>query len=225
MLAEALGGDHSRTQLTDPVAQVGIADGRGGACARCPCELDRGRPDAARAAVHEEVLARLQPRLREDRVVRGCEHLRHAARLGPRQAVRYGHQDALVDNRQLGLGAAADNRHHAVTFVEAHRARSERGNLARQLQPWDVLRRTRRGWVVTPPLVHVGPVEARGVHPHQHLTRPRHWIRMLFHDELLVFDRDAAHQRGTLAEVVVERSIMEEGCKYSALLPSMRPAG
>ena len=45
---------------------------------------------------------------------------------------------ALVDDRELGLPAAADDPHHAVADREARGARAELGDLAGELEPGDV---------------------------------------------------------------------------------------
>ncbi len=80
---------------------------------------------------------------------------------------------------QLGLPAAGDDPHHAVSLRETLRARTKRGDLAGQLEPRDVLRSTRRCRVEPSPLEHVGAVEAGCPHPHEHLARPRGGIRVL----------------------------------------------
>ena len=106
------------------LAQIRVADGRGHAGARRAAELDRGGADAAGAAVDEQPLAELEPAWVKTRVVGGGEHLRGPARLWPVEAVGNRHQLTLVDDRELGLAAAADDRHHAVALAEAQRARA-----------------------------------------------------------------------------------------------------
>ena len=66
---------------------------------------------------------------------------------GPVERVGHRHRLALVDRRELGLPAAADDGHDAVAGLEAGRARAERDDLAGELEPGDVLRRARRGGV------------------------------------------------------------------------------
>ena len=135
VLAEALGLDHLRAQLLDPVAQLLAPDGRRHARAGGAAELHAGRPHSAGRPVDEQVLAWAQPGLGEDRVVGGGEDLGDAARLRPVERVRDRHRGALVHDGQLGLAAAADDRHHPVADVEALRAGAERGHLAGQLEP------------------------------------------------------------------------------------------
>ena len=76
VLLEALGvDDRVGAELTDGVARVGVAHGRGDVRADRVRELHRRGADAARGAVHEQPLAGPQPGLREDRVVGGREDL------------------------------------------------------------------------------------------------------------------------------------------------------
>ena len=106
-------------------------------------ELDRRGADAAGRAADQHALADPQARLREQRVVGGREDLGDAARRRPVEAVRDRHRLALVDDAQLGLAAAAGDRHHAVAGREARRAGPGRLHLAGQLEPRDVGRRAR----------------------------------------------------------------------------------
>ena len=87
-------------------------------------ELDRRGADAAGGAVDEQALAGAQAALGEERVVGGGEDLGHAAGLRPVEAVGDRHELALVDDGQLGLPAAADDRHDAVALGEALGARA-----------------------------------------------------------------------------------------------------
>ncbi len=65
------------------LARLGAAHGRRDACARGFGELDRGRADATRAAVHEQALTGAQLCLGEEGVVGGRERLWQATRRGP----------------------------------------------------------------------------------------------------------------------------------------------
>ena len=103
-------------------------------------ELDRGCTHPAGAPVHQQPLSGEQLRLREERVVGGGEHLGQPARGGPVQRLGDGHQHALRHDDQLGLGAAADDRHHPLTGREALGARTLRNDLSGELHPGDVLR-------------------------------------------------------------------------------------
>src|SRR4029077_5216403 len=94
-------------------------DGRGDASAGRVAELDRGGADPAGSAVYEQVLAMLELRLGEDRVVGRGENPRHATGLGPAEVVGNRHQDPLVDDSQLRLAAAGDDAHHPIAALEA----------------------------------------------------------------------------------------------------------
>ena len=97
---------------------------------------------------------------------------------------------------QLGLAAAADDRHHAVALGEALGARAARHDLAGELEPGDVGRRARRRRVVARALVHVGAVEPGGVHPDEHLAGAGLRVGVLGDDDLAVADGGRAHGRG-----------------------------
>ena len=150
--------------------RVRVADGRGDAGAGHHAELDRGHADAARRAVDEQALADGQAGLGEERVVGGGEDLGDAARGGPVELVRDGHRGALVDDGELGLAAAGDDRHHAVAGLEAADAAAAGDDLARELEAGDVLRRAGRGRVVAGELHQVGAVEARGADADEQLA-------------------------------------------------------
>ena len=131
--------------------------------------------------------------LGEQRVVRGREDLGEATRLRPVQRPGDGHRGPLVDDRQLGLTAAADDREHAVALVEALGVRTARGHLAGQLQARDVRRPARRCRVAPGPLVQIAAVDARGAHPHQHFAPARLGVGMLIDEHLALANRRRAH--------------------------------
>ena len=97
-----------------------------------------GDADPAGRAVHEQALAVRERRLREERVVRGREHLHEAARLDSSSVVGHAERVAFVHRRELGLPAAAEQRHRPVADGEAEHAGADRGDLARALEPGDV---------------------------------------------------------------------------------------
>ena len=146
----------------DLLARVLVADGRGDARAGHRAELDGGHADAAGRAVDQQPLADGQPGLGEQRVVGGGEDLGDAARRGPVELVRDRHRGALVHDRELGLAAAGDDRHHAVAGLEASDAAAALDDLAGQLEAGDVRGRARRRGVVAGDLQHVGAVETGG---------------------------------------------------------------
>jgi hypothetical protein len=146
--------------------------------------------------VDKQALAHLQRRLREDRVVRGREDLGDAARLGPVEAVGHGHRLALVHGGELGLAAAADDRHHAIARAEPLGARPARDDLAGELEAGDIRRRARRRRVQAAPLHHVGAVDAGRLDADEDLARPGLGVGVVLDAELLVADRDGAHGAG-----------------------------
>ena len=75
--------------------------------------------------------------------------------------------------RELGLAAAADDRHHAVAELEAADAAAGGDHLAGELQPRDVGRRAGRRRVAALELEHVGAVEPRGADADEQLAAPR----------------------------------------------------
>ena len=162
--------------------------------ARRARELDRRGADAARAAVDEQPLARSQAGLREDRVVGGREDLGQAARVGELDGVGTAHELALVDDRELGLAAAADDPHDAIALGEARRARPERLDDAGELEARDVRRAAGRRGVAPVQLHHVGAVEARAAHADEHLAGPGYGVGMLFDEDLAVADGGGSHE-------------------------------
>ena len=124
--------------------------------ARRGAELDGGGADAAGAAVDEQALPGLQAGLGEEGVVRGGEDLGQAPGGRPLEPVGDRHELALVDDRELGLPAAADDGHDAIADLEACGVGPERGDLAGELEAGDVLRLAGRGGVA-PAKLHAGP--------------------------------------------------------------------
>jgi hypothetical protein len=98
-----------------------------------------------------------------------------------------------VHRAQLGLPAAADDRHHAIALGEAVGAGSARGDLPGELQAGDVGRRARRRRVVARALVDVGAVDTGRADADQHLPGARLRIGVLGDDDLAVADRGRAH--------------------------------
>ena len=172
VLLEALGvEDLLGAERGDAVAAVGVAHGGDDLRPRRGAELDRGRADAAGGAVDEQALARPQGRLGEQRVVGGGEDLGDRAGRVQLEALGHGHELALVDDRELGLAAPADDAHDAVALLEAARAGAERGDLAGELQAGDVRRRAGRRGVAALALQDVGAVEPGAAHAHEDLAR------------------------------------------------------
>ena len=141
----------------------------------------------------EQPLADAQPGLGEQRVVGGAEDLGDAARRRPVELVGDRHRHALVHDRQLALPAAADDRHHAVADLEPPHPVADRDHLAGELEPRDVRRRAGRRRIAARELMHVGAVEAGGVHADQQLAGLRRGIWVLFDGDLAVANRGGTH--------------------------------
>jgi hypothetical protein len=150
----------------------GVADGGEDAGAERAGELDRGGADAARPAVDQDRLAGLQAAALEDvgphrEVGLGQRRrLEQAQSLGDRQALR------LRCDAVLRVAAAADQRADRGPDREGLDARAEADDLAGDLEAGH-RRRTGRRIVVALALHHVGPVDAGGRDPDQHLARAR----------------------------------------------------
>ena len=149
----------------------------------------------------EEACRRLEARLEHmaerhgERVVRGGEDLRHGARGLPVELLGDRHGGALVDDRELGLAAAGDDRHHAVAGLEPLDARAALDDLARQLEAGDVLRRARRRGVAALELVHVGAVEPGAADAHEQVGVAGDRVGVLLDGDRAVPDRGRAHRR------------------------------
>ena len=112
----------------------------------------------------------VEPGLGEERVVGGRERLGDAARRGPVELVRDRHRGALVHHGELRLATAADDRHHAVTGLEALDGAPGGDHLAGQLETRDVGRQAGRRGVFALELEHVGAVEPGGADAHEELA-------------------------------------------------------
>ena len=99
---------------------------------------------------------------------------------GQSRPLGHGHQHALV--RRSHSSAWAPPPTIAITrspTAKRSAPGAERGDLAGELHPGDVLRRAGRRRVQPAPLHHVGAVEPGGAHPHEHLAGARLRIGML----------------------------------------------
>ena len=129
-IGEILGIHDIGPEGRDAVAHLRAPDGGRHGGTRGSAELDRRGTDATGPAVDEQALARLQAGLGEQGVVRRREHLGKPPGLGPVQAAGDRHRHALVDDRQLGLAAAADDRAHPVAVLESLGSGAAREHLA-----------------------------------------------------------------------------------------------
>ena len=149
-----------------------------------PRQLNRRRPDAARAAVDEHRLPGRQTAALEDVAPdreeglgkrRGADE-GHARR--DRQTLRRGR------HAELGISAAGDERADAVADVPVGHVGADRVDRAGDLEPGNVRRAGRRR-VLPAPLHHVGPIDAGRGHPDQHLARARRRPRTFDRNEHL----------------------------------------
>jgi hypothetical protein len=185
--------DRVRAELLDRGSLGLVAHGRRYARARRARELDRRRAHAAGRAVHEQTVAHLEPRLREEGVVRRREDLGKAACRRPVERLRHRHRLALVNHRELALAAPTDDRHHPVALVEPGRAGATAHDLAGQLESRDVLRLAGRRGVAATALEHVGAVQAGRLDADQQLSIPRFGVWVLLNGDIAVSDRCRPH--------------------------------
>ena len=97
-------------------------------------QLHRRRAHAARRRMDQHRFAGLQPCQMAQRFVRGHEHFGHRARIDQAQARGNRHRHAVIDARDLRVGAAADNAHHPVAHGEALHFGADFDHRARDLQ-------------------------------------------------------------------------------------------
>ncbi len=142
----------------------------------------------------DDALTDLQVALREQRVVRGGEHLREATGLGPRDAVGHGQRDAFVHHDPFGLGAAAHDRHDPVAGTEADAVDPGGEDLAGELHTRDVLGESGRRRIQAPALQHVGPVQACGVHRDEQLLVAGRRVGVFPPLEGAIDDGDGVHE-------------------------------
>ena len=148
--------------------------------------------------LNEQPLARLEAGLREERVVRGAEHLHEAPGLRPVERVGHGQHVALVHDGEPGVAAAPEQRHDAVAGREPLCVRAGRDHLAGAFQAGHVLGCVRRRRIAAGALVEVGAVDAAGADAHEQLALARHRIRAFLGLEPTVLDRSDQHRDGML---------------------------
>jgi hypothetical protein len=98
-----------------------------------------------------------------------------------------------VDRGQLGLTTAADHGHDAIALLETSGAGAGGDDLAGELEPRNVRRRTGGRWVEAAPLHHVGAVQAGRLHPYEDFAGARLRVRMLLDDNLVVTHDHCLH--------------------------------
>ncbi len=145
------------------------ARGHGHAGAEPGGQLDRHGADAARPAVHEQRLARSEPRVEHDVRPHCRDDLGQAGRLHEVEAIGHREDVALVDRDELRVAAAGEQRAHAVADAPARRTRADGRDRARHLEP-QVRRRACGRRVRALALAEVGAVDAGGGHADQDLS-------------------------------------------------------
>ena len=136
MLGEALGGDQRPRRAPRPaLAQSLVAHRRGDARAARPAELDGRGADAAGAPWTSRRSPGRSPACVKSASWAVVKTSGSPPASRPVELLGHGHQIALVDDRELGLPAAADDAHHAVAALKRVGARAEPGDLAGELQP------------------------------------------------------------------------------------------
>ena len=136
---------------------------------------------------------------------------------------------------ELGLAAAADDRHHAVALGEALGARAAGRDLAGELEARGcrAARRAAPGSALAP-LEHVGAVEAGAADAHEQLAGAGLGVGMLLDEDLAVADGRGAHQAGDSSARLVAEGGRQVRCdgpgatfpwKYQRALPAAPSAG
>ena len=178
----------------EPVGAV-AREGRD-ARAGCEAQLHAGDAHPSRRSGDQQTLTDGQSRLREQRIVRGREHLHEPAGLGVGEPGRRTQRMPLVHRDQLGVSAPTEQRHHAIALDEVPNAPAQRDHLAGALEPRDVRRSAGRRRVASRPLSEVGAVDPGPAHAHKQLAVPGHRIRTFLDLEATAGDDRRAHVRG-----------------------------
>ncbi len=160
-----------RPEAVGRVRPPGGARGADAGGADRAAHLGGGHPHAACDRVDEGRIAGAQAAEADEALVCGEEHLGHGRRIGPRHADGYRHGVVGRHGEFLGIGASADEAHHAIPDVQGRRGGVRDGShLAHGLEAEDVAGPGR--WRVEPaPLQEVGPVHGRRPHRHEDLSR------------------------------------------------------
>ena len=159
-------------------------------------QLNRGRADAARPAVHQDRFARLQASPLEDVRPDGEERLRNRRRRDQIHAARDRQTLRRRRRTKLRVAASRHERAHRVAHAPVVHVGAERHDGARDLETGNIGRAGRRR-ISAAPLEHVGPVDTRRGDLDQHLARRRSRLRPFRRDKHLGFagltDLDGNH--------------------------------
>ena len=206
----------ARSERLEALGAVPRGGGDPRACGQA--ELDPGDAHPAGCPVHQQAFAVGERRVREERVVRGCEHLHEAARLHVVERVGNVERVAFVHRHELGLPASSEQPHRPVTDREAEHARPDRGYGARALEPGDVGRSARRRRVAAGALRQIGAVDAGAGDANQQLAVTGDRVGTLLDHQPFVRDDHRQHavssygrERTALVVAVGDRSRCTRG--------------
>ena len=185
-----------RTEITADLALVGAARGRDHASAEGFGKLYGRRADTARAAVHEEPIASLQPAALEDVVPDSEVSLGHAARFGHGKALGDRQGLHILGDAVFGIAAAIDERADLVADFPARDAGADSRYLTRDLETRQ-RRMAGRRRIGAHALLNVRSIDAGGSDLHEDLAvahlRYRHGRRLKDFRAAFAVERDAGH--------------------------------
>ena len=99
------------------------------------------------------------------------QRFRHGTRFFPAELCGNTRQIALWENNIFRLGPAGSNPENPITDFPCVDCFSHRLHFAGKLKPGNVLRITRRRWIMAAALQDIGPVQSRRVNPHADTIR------------------------------------------------------
>ena len=140
-------------------------------------DLDGGQADTAGCRIDEHCLARAQFAIADQCVMRGDENVGKRGRFDPAERVGHPHQGQRIGQDLFGMSARAVS-HHPVAGLPGPDVGARLDHRARELH-------SRGDWrAFAQPTRHrdLPPIDAGGVHPHQHLSGGRPRIGQLVHD-------------------------------------------
>ena len=156
-------------ELLQPPAARGIgrrSDHRPGAFQ--PGDLQRHQADPRACALDQHRLTALQPAVGDERVVHRRQRDRQRGGDLEAHALRNRKQPLVIGEGVFGKRRAARS-HHAIADLDAAGLRSQFDDLSRPLHAEHGAGATRAAVGMTLGHAQVGPVEAAGANPHQHL--------------------------------------------------------
>jgi glyoxalase family protein len=153
-------------------------------------ELHRRNPHAPGCTVHEQPVAGSELPLREECVVRRCEHLDEASGLRPLDAVRDAQHMRVMYGDEFGVAATGEECHHAL---------AGRDVLAGAFEAGDIGRGAGRRRVTAGALHHVGAIHAGRVHTNHDLALAGDRIGALLDPQAPIDDDGCTHLRHATA--------------------------